>query len=137
VLAEDEFEGKVFTCRNGGCGTSWFGFQAYERHFSSAHYRFPCPSCDQSFTSRNNRRRHAVSHTDAKRYPCDTCQKLFARPDIVKEHRLTHTQSYQAGKCKNCAFECDKKVALLSHLKKCFKLEDIDGDISARVEQDQ
>lgn len=129
-LNNNEAENRVFTCRHGGCSTSWFGFAAYESHYISAHCRYPCELCDQSFTSRNNRRRHANGHGNVKKHNCDQCDKLFARPDIVKEHRITHTRSYQTGSCFKCDFACVKKTMLLSHLKRCLTVEDVDSDIS-------
>lgn len=123
-------ENRIFTCRHGGCSTAWFGFAAYESHYISAHCRYPCELCDQSFTSRNNRRRHANGHGNAKRHNCDRCDKQFARPDIVKEHRITHTKSYQMGSCFKCDFACVKKTMLLSHLKRCLTAEDVDSDFA-------
>lgn len=128
-LNNNDVESRVFTCRHGGCSTSWFGFGAYETHYVSAHCRYPCELCDQSFTSRNNRRRHANGHGNVKKHSCDRCDKLFARPDIVKEHRITHTRSYQSGQCCKCHFSCAKKTMLLSHLKRCLAADDIDSDI--------
>lgn len=128
-LNNNDAERRVFTCRHGGCSTSWFGFGAYETHYVSAHCRYPCELCDQSFTSRNNRRRHANGHGNVKKHSCDRCDKLFARPDIVKEHRITHTRSYQSGQCCKCHFSCAKKTMLLSHLKRCLAADDIDSDI--------
>lgn len=62
--ANSDVDSKVYNCQYaGGCNTTWCGFAAYERHYTAAHGgRYPCPVCPQSFTSRNNRRRHADGH---------------------------------------------------------------------------
>jgi len=135
-----DLESKVFNCQYaGGCSVTCHGFTAYERHYISAHGgRYPCSLCPQSFTSRNNRRRHTDGHAGAAghgRHQCVTCGKRFARADIIKEHRLTHTRSYQLGTCSKCGEACGtKKSSLLLHLKRCLAATDIDGDIDeARV----
>lgn len=135
-----DLESKVFNCQYaGGCLAACQGFIAYERHYTMAHGgRYPCPLCPQSFTSRNNRRRHADGHAGAAghgRHQCVTCGKRFARADIIKEHRLTHTRSYQLGTCSKCGESCGtKKSSLLLHLKRCLTVTEVDGDIDdARV----
>jgi len=130
-----DLESKVFNCQYaGGCSVTCHGFTAYERHYTSVHGgRYPCSLCAQSFTSRNNRRRHTDGHVGAAghgRHQCVTCGKRFARADIIKEHRLTHTRSYQLGTCSKCGESCGtKKSSLLLHLKRCLTVVDIDGDI--------
>jgi len=135
-----DLESKVFNCQYaGGCSATCHGFAAYERHYIAVHGgRYPCSLCPQSFTSRNNRRRHTDGHAGAAghgRHQCVTCGKRFARADIIKEHRLTHTRSYQIGTCSKCGEVCGtKKSSLLLHLKRCLTIADIDGDIDdARV----
>jgi len=133
--ATGDFESKVFICQYaGGCSVTCHGFTAYERHYTSAHGgRYPCSLCPQSFTSRNNRRRHTDGHVGAAghgRHQCVTCGKRFARADIIKEHRLTHTRSYQLGTCSKCGESCGtKKSSLLLHLKRCLTVTDVDADI--------
>ena len=130
-----DLESKIFSCQYaGGCSVTCHGFTAYERHYMSAHGgRYPCSLCPQSFTSRNNRRRHTDGHAGAAghgRHQCVTCGKRFARADIIKEHRLTHTRSYQLGTCSKCGESCGtKKSSLLLHLKRCLTVADVDGDI--------
>jgi len=134
-IVSGDLESKVFNCQYaGGCSVTCHGFTAYERHYTAAHGgRYPCALCPQSFTSRNNRRRHTDGHAGAAghgRHQCVTCGKRFARADIIKEHRLTHTRSYQLGTCSKCGESCGtKKSSLLLHLKRCLTVTDIDGDI--------
>jgi len=134
-IVSGDLESKVFNCQYaGGCSVTCRGFTAYERHYTAAHGgRYPCALCPQSFTSRNNRRRHTDGHAGAAghgRHQCVTCGKRFARADIIKEHRLTHTRSYQLGTCSKCGESCGtKKSSLLLHLKRCLTVTDIDGDI--------
>jgi len=134
-IVSGDLESKVFNCQYaGGCSVTCRGFTAYERHYTVAHGgRYPCALCPQSFTSRNNRRRHTDGHAGAAghgRHQCVTCGKRFARADIIKEHRLTHTRSYQLGTCSKCGESCGtKKSSLLLHLKRCLTVTDIDGDI--------
>ena len=118
---------KVYEC----CSASWLGFRSYESHYIAKHLRYPCPLCSQSFTSRNNMRRHVnCNHGERRRFECSICEKLFTRPDIVKEHKLTHTKSYKDNRCSLCHFASSKKTTLLMHLKKCLKYENIEQDIS-------
>jgi len=130
-----DLESKIFNCQyTGGCSVTCHGFTAYERHYTSAHGgRYPCSLCPQSFTSRNNRRRHTDGHAGAAghgRHQCVTCGKRFARADIIKEHRLTHTRSYQLGTCSKCGESCGtKKSSLLLHLKRCLTVTEVGGDI--------
>jgi len=134
-VVSGDLESKVFNCQYaGGCSATCHGFTAYERHYMTAHGgRYPCSLCPQSFTSRNNRRRHTDGHAGAAghgRHQCLTCGKRFARADIIKEHRLTHTRSYQLGTCSKCGEPCGtKKSSLLLHLKRCLTVADVDGDI--------
>jgi len=134
-VASSDLESKVFICQYaGGCCITCHGFSDYERHYTTAHGgRYPCALCPQSFTSRNNRRRHTDGHAGAAghgRHQCATCGKRFARADIIKEHRLTHTRSYQLGTCSKCGESCGtKKSSLLLHLKRCLAVTDIDADI--------
>jgi len=134
-VVSGDLESKIFNCQYaGGCSATCHGFTAYERHYITTHGgRYPCSLCPQSFTSRNNRRRHTDGHAGAAghgRHQCVTCGKRFARADIIKEHRLTHTRSYQLGTCSKCGESCgSKKSSLLLHLKRCLTLVDIDGDI--------
>lgn len=117
---------KVYEC----CSSSWLGFRSYESHYIAKHLRYPCPLCSQSFTSRNNMRRHVnCNHGERRRFECSICEKLFTRPDIVKEHKLTHTKSYKDNRCTLCHFASSKKTTLLMHLKKCLKYENIEQDI--------
>jgi len=130
-----DLESKIFNCQYaGGCSVTCHGFTAYDWHYMTAHGgRYPCSLCSQSFTSRNNRRRHTDGHAGAAghgRHQCVTCGKRFARADIIKEHRLTHTRSYQLGTCSKCSESCGtKKSSLLLHLKRCLTVTDIDADI--------
>jgi len=130
-----DVDSKVYNCQyTGGCNTTWYGFTAYERHYTTMHGgRYPCPVCPQSFTSRNNRRRHADGHAGSpgsSRHQCTACGKLFARADISKEHRLTHTRSYRLGACTKCGDTGgNKRSSLLLHLKRCLAYVDIDKDI--------
>jgi len=134
VITSD-LESKVFNCQYaGGCSATCHGFAEYERHYTTVHGgRYPCSLCPQSFTSRNNRRRHTDGHVGAAghgRHQCVTCGKRFARADIIKEHRLTHTRSYQLGTCSKCGeVSGTKKSSLLLHLKRCLTVADVDGDI--------
>jgi len=134
-VVSGDLDSKVFNCQYaGGCSAICHGFVAYERHYMSAHGgRYPCSLCPQSFTSRNNRRRHTDGHVGAAghgRHQCLTCGKRFARADIIKEHRLTHTRSYQLGTCGKCGESCGtKKSSLLLHLKRCLTATDVDADI--------
>ena len=105
-----------------------------EHHYISAHGgRYPCSMCAQSFTSRNNRRRHADGHAGSagnSRHQCSTCGRQFSRADISKEHRLTHTHSYRVGTCVKCGDTAGhKRSSLLLHLKKCLASDDIEKDI--------
>jgi len=129
-----DMESKVFNCQFVGCLATCHGFTAYEQHYVAAHSgRYPCALCPQSFTSRQNRRRHADGHVGGaghSRYQCVTCSKRFARADIMKDHRLTHTRSYQLGKCSKCGESCGTtRASLLFHLKRCLTVADVDGDI--------
>jgi len=134
-VVSGDLESKVFVCQYaGGCSATCHGFAAYERHYTALHGgRYPCSLCAQSFTSRNNRRRHTDGHAGAAghgRHQCVTCGKRFARADIIKEHRLTHTRSYQLGTCSKCGEACGtKKSSLLLHLKRCLTGADVDADI--------
>jgi len=133
-VSSGDLDLKLFNCRYAGCLTTCYGFEAYEQHYTAVHGgRYPCSLCSQSFTSRNNRRRHMDIHDGAaghRRHQCVTCGRWFARADIIKEHRLTHTRSYQLGTCSKCGEVCGtKKSSLLLHLKRCFTAADIDGDI--------
>jgi len=130
-----DLESKIFNCQYaGGCSVTCRGFTAYEWHYTQAHGgRYPCALCPQSFTSRNNRRRHTDGHVGAAghgRHHCLTCGRRFARADIIKDHRLTHTRSYQLGTCSKCGESCGtKRSSMLLHLKRCLTAAEADADI--------
>ncbi|KAK2147212.1 hypothetical protein LSH36_563g00005 [Paralvinella palmiformis] len=121
-------DGQTYNCAQWGCNYTCVGFANFEEHTLSAHGRYPCKFCSQTFTGRNNRTRHIRYHITGKQHQCNECGKFFARPDSLKEHRFIHTKSYRDSVCCNCQVSFEKKATLLSHMKKCFSDEQLDTD---------
>lgn len=122
---------KEYNCAYESCKELCLGFRAYESHCASAHSRFPCQLCTQTYRAKSNCTRHMRNHDKAKIHPCPDCNKCFSRLDAMKEHRLHHTVSYQQNKCLRCKQEFKRKSLLLTHLKTCLKsLRIRDGGIN-------
>ncbi|ELT94773.1 hypothetical protein CAPTEDRAFT_220659 [Capitella teleta] len=74
----------VFTCPM--CEAVLASYAEYSHHQYVAHQRVACSICYQSFTNKNNLKRHMARHNGEKRYLCTLCGKRYARQDDWKAH---------------------------------------------------
>ncbi len=108
--------------------------------------QFPCITCKKSYTSKDNLRRHALTHgspefecdiclkrfylnCDLKKhsvihqekvtfYHCSTCSKAFSQPNYLKRHiARIHPDHDQSVKCTICDMLFTHKYKLQSHMK--------------------
>lgn len=60
----------------------------------SAQFQCKYPSCDKSYSSKYNLRRHIESnHSKVKRFRCRICGKYLSSKQNLQEHLYTHTQA--------------------------------------------
>lgn len=53
--------------------------------------QYICGMCNRDFSSKNNLKRHLVTHSGVKPYLCKVCQKNFSQFGTLKQHMYTHT----------------------------------------------
>ena len=62
--------------------------------------KFPCTTCNKSFTSRSNLRQHTQLHTGQFSYYCKPYKKGFNNCSYFKEHVRSHEGlTYQCNYC--------------------------------------
>lgn len=102
-IIKDEEETGDFPCPI--CDNMFTSLSQLNKHARIEHeqvQKFKCKVCDKEFNRLNHLKRHNLSHSETKPYDCDVCAKSFARKDHLTQHRKSHEKQQQRFE-----FECD------------------------------
>ncbi|KAK3610138.1 hypothetical protein CHS0354_039918 [Potamilus streckersoni] len=90
---------------------------AFEKHNLLIHSTFTCNICCNTFTCRNNMKRHMRLHTGFKPYKCPKCPESFSRKDDVKRHILRHNFD-KPYRCNLCGKGYMDRTCIRTHMRR-------------------
>ncbi|KAK3099290.1 hypothetical protein FSP39_002096 [Pinctada imbricata] len=99
------------------CGMVLEDGQAFESHNLSSHNVYTCLVCYNTFTCRNNMKRHMRLHTGYRPYQCTLCSESFTRKDDIKRHLIRHNYN-KPFRCSICKKGYMDRKSIKSHLRK-------------------
>lgn len=77
-----------FICSNGDADFHGNGIEdRTRRHIRMAGEQYKCDSCNDSFETDAERRRHILSHSNDITHECDVCQKIYHRKENLYKHQ--------------------------------------------------
>ncbi|PSN51079.1 hypothetical protein C0J52_01507 [Blattella germanica] len=76
---------------------------------------YACPSCDASFSTKGNLKRHVKSHSGEKPWECTECHSRFTEKKSLKVHMRRHTGE-RPYECNVCLKRFSQTSILQSHL---------------------
>lgn len=103
------------------CGQGFRGLSAlkahHRRHQNEKDFKCEIDNCSMAFVSRNELKRHVLTHTGDRPYTCVYCPKAFTRLSYLKEHLNTHTGE-KPFRCQFCGEMFSNSMSLHRHKKK-------------------
>lgn len=103
---------KTYICSFEGCGKAYHWKHSLARHMANSHSNpFQCSSCDASFSTLREEKRHALTHiADGDRMNTEAAASLSE--DSEQDHKKNRPRPY---KCQHCHKMFMKKKQLKSH----------------------
>ena len=77
---------------------------------------YVCPLCTESFSSKQELKKHTRAHTGEKPYTCKQCSKSFSQVANLQRHRRVHTGE-KPYNCSHCSKSFIQSSGLQSHLR--------------------
>ncbi|XP_060064836.1 gastrula zinc finger protein xFG20-1-like [Ylistrum balloti] len=99
------------------CGEVASDGPAFVHHNLNVHNVFTCQICYNTFTCRNNMKRHIRLHTGYKPYQCSLCSESFTRKDDIKRHLIRHNYS-KPFRCNLCGKGYMDRKTIKTHMRK-------------------
>lgn len=99
------------------CGDVAADGPAFVHHNLNVHNVFTCQICYNTFTCRNNMKRHIRLHTGYKPYQCSLCSESFTRKDDIKRHLIRHNYS-KPFRCNLCGKGYMDRKTIKTHMRK-------------------
>ncbi|XP_063413382.1 gastrula zinc finger protein xFG20-1-like [Mytilus trossulus] len=99
------------------CGTILSDGQAFEQHNTDVHSVYTCRVCFNTFTCRNNMKRHMRLHTGFRPYTCKLCSESFTRKDDIKRHLIRHSFD-KPFRCNVCRKGYMDRKTVKNHIRK-------------------
>ncbi|XP_048774407.1 zinc finger protein Xfin-like isoform X2 [Ostrea edulis] len=90
---------------------------SFENHNLNQHNVYTCLVCYNTFTCRNNMKRHMRLHTGYKPYQCTLCSESFTRKDDIKRHLIKHNYN-KPFRCNLCNKGYMDRKTIKNHMKK-------------------
>nr|XP_045005362.1 zinc finger and BTB domain-containing protein 40 isoform X2 [Jaculus jaculus] len=90
---------------------------AAQNHRSSKFSSLQCSSCDKTFSSSMEHKKHMkMEHADLKFHECDQCKELFPTPALLQVHVKCQHSGMQPFRCLYCAATFRFPGALQHHV---------------------
>lgn len=99
------------------CGEVSADGPGFVHHNLNVHNVFTCQICYNTFTCRNNMKRHIRLHTGYKPYQCSLCSESFTRKDDIKRHLIRHSYS-KPFRCNLCGKGYMDRKTIKAHMRK-------------------
>ena len=101
----------------------------YAKHYEGVKERYPCSSCDKTFTSKARVTQHVkIVHKGIRNHTCDACGKRFGESSGLKIHKQTVHEGRRDHKCSLCNKKFAEKGTLTKHVNTVHK-----SDIISKV----
>lgn len=91
--------------------------EAFEQHNTEIHSVYTCRVCFNTFTCRNNMKRHMRLHTGFRPYSCKLCNESFTRKDDIKRHLIRHSFD-KPFRCNVCRKGYMDRKTVKNHIRK-------------------
>lgn len=99
------------------CGVILDDGAAFEHHNTDVHSVYTCRVCFNTFTCRNNMKRHMRLHTGFRPYTCKLCSESFTRKDDIKRHLIRHSFD-KPFRCNICRKGYMDRKTVKNHVRK-------------------
>lgn len=99
------------------CGIILSDGPAFEQHNTDVHSVYTCRVCFNTFTCRNNMKRHMRLHTGFRPYTCKLCSESFTRKDDIKRHLIRHSFD-KPFRCNVCRKGYMDRKTVKNHIRK-------------------
>lgn len=90
--------------------------------------KFSCSTCNKSFSTNRQLRKHVVIHRSRK-LQCNMCPKKFIYPYEMQAHMMVHT-GYKPFSCQLCDLKFRFSWNVKKHMEKCHKGVDINAELT-------
>jgi len=83
---------------------------------SESSHNFQCHICDKGFTTKQNMKRHTVTHTGARPFKCEICDQQFSRRSHLDLHHTIVHDKKKTYECEICKKRFASKRDVSQHL---------------------
>ncbi|XP_076060894.1 uncharacterized protein LOC143036875 [Oratosquilla oratoria] len=124
----------LYDCPYDECSKSFKSESLLKTHLQRRHGQgvsLSCSSCDKSFFSEYELRRHEATHNNGS-FECPDCPKVFRHEMQLQKHMLTHTDE-QPYECAICNATFNSRNAVVRHLQSQHGLAEQDSRFHIRI----